>query len=126
MLFDTMFNCIFNWIAKIRTKRQLLKLYYMLLEKRTELVCASNDRYNKYYHETRNISDAIAYILYTKFNCHNYNIAWHYEHIDTDIQEYIDNILESDKENHCAIDKAIEALSDSIYEWDGYRFVKYY
>ena len=139
-----------NWIAKNRAKKELLEFYRMVRKKRLDILYSDDDkRYKKYYDEVDSIEKALAYILYTKFDCDvDRDVAWDYRYVnDEKMQEYIDNLLESDKRT-CyyvvdSIDEAIEALSDtihkcddramvieamsdSIYKWDGYRFVKYY
>lgn len=127
-----MFDIIFNWIAKIRAKRELLKFYRMVKKKKRDILYSCDtERFRRYYDETELLENALAYILYTKFDCDDRNVVWDYQFVnDTKIQEYIDGLLESDKETYNyaidAIDKAIEVMSDSIYKWDGYHFLKYY
>lgn len=85
---------IFNWIAKIRAKRELLKLYHMVEKKKRDILY-SNDlkRFSRHYDEVELLENALAYILYTKFNYSNFDIAWDYQHVsDIDMQEYIDSL----------------------------------
>lgn len=127
-----MFDIMFNWIAKIRAKRELLKFYRMVKKKKRDILYSCDtERFRSYYDETELLENALAYILYTKFDCDDRNVVWDYQFVnDTTMQEYIDGLLESDKETYNyaidAIDKAIEVMSDSIYKWDGYHFLKYY
>lgn len=138
-----MFDIIFNWIAKIRAERELLKLYHMVKKKKQDILYSCDtERFRRYYNETKLLENALAYILYTKFDCDNdRDVVWDYQFVsDVDIQEYIDNLLKSDKKdkrNYCIIgsldeyineatDEAIEAMSNSIYRWNGRCFIKYY
>lgn len=93
-MFDIMFDTIFNWIAKIRAKRELLKLYRMVKEKKRDILYSCDtERFRRYYDETELLENALAYILYTKFNCDDRDVAWDYQFVsDVDIQEYIDNL----------------------------------
>lgn len=94
-MFDIMFDIIFNWIAKIRTKRELLKLYRMVKEKKRDILYSCDtERFRRYYDETELLENALAYILYTKFDCDNdRDVVWDYQFVsDVDIQEYIDNL----------------------------------
>lgn len=132
-MFDIMFDTIFNWIAKNRAKRELLKLYRMVKEKKRDILYSCDtERFRRYYDETELLENALAYILYTKFDVDtDRDVVWDYQYVnDTKMQEYIDGLLESDKETYNyaidAIDKAIEVMSDSVYKWDGYHFLKYY
>lgn len=131
-MFDIMFDTIFNWIAKIRAKRELLKFYRMVKKKKRDILYSCDtERFRRYYDETELLENTLAYVLYTKFDCDDRDVVWDYQYVnDTKMQEYIDGLLESDKGTYNyaidAIDKAIEVMSDSIYKWDGYHFLKYY
>lgn len=128
-MFDIMFDTIFNWIAKIRAKRELLKFYRMVKKKKRDILYSCDtERFRRYYDETELLENTLAYVLYTKFDCDDRDVVWDYQYVnDTEMQEYIDGLLESDKETYnYAIDKAIEVMSDSIYKWNGYHFLKYY
>lgn len=95
-MFDIMFDTIFNWIAKIRAKRELLKLYRMVKEKKRDILYSCDtERFRRYYDETELLENALAYILYTKFDCYNdRDVVWDYQFVsDVDIQEYIDNLF---------------------------------
>lgn len=89
-----MFDIIFNWIAKIRTKRELLKLYRMIKKKKRDILYSCDtERFRRYYDETELLENALAYILYTKFDCDDRDVVWDYQFVsDVDIQEYIDNL----------------------------------
>lgn len=90
-----MFDTIFNWIAKIRAKRELLKLYRMVRKKRLDILYSCDtERFRRYYNETELLENALAYILYMKFDCDNdRDVVWDYQFVsDVDIQEYIDNL----------------------------------
>lgn len=121
-----------NWIAKIRAKRELLKFYRMVKKKKRDILYSCDtERFRRYYDETELLENTLAYVLYTKFDCDDRDVVWDYQYVnDTEMQEYINGLLESDKETYNyaidAIDKAIEVMSDSIYKWDGYHFLKYY
>ena len=153
-----MFDAIFNWIAKIRARKELLKFYRMVKKKKRDILYSNDlERFGKYYNEVELLENALAYILYTKFNYYSdFDIEWDYYHVsDIDMQKYIDDILksdndkESDKETyHCIIDnidnidnideymldtirrnfKEGSTIEDnnSIYEWDGRSFIRYY
>lgn len=89
-----MLDTIFNWIAKNRAKRELLKLYRMVKKKKQDILYGNDlKRFSRYYDEVELLENALAYILYTKFDCNDRDVAWDYQFVsDVDIQEYIDNL----------------------------------
>lgn len=124
------------WITKIKAKRKLLEFYYFFVEAKKKQ--ESFEQWKK----LDLLTGAIAYMLYTDFNCRNQDIVKEYQSVsDEDMRKYINtvvspnydyichNINNIETKNNPRLKKGITVVSledGSIYEWDGENFIKIY